>query len=329
MRFAVESWAPDYGAPVDPEQLEPADGSVNTGVELPAAAWRPLEPATPEPVGRILFVDGVRRIDARVWITGEGGTAHAGVAASYAAGVVCCEPRAEGASGRAARIDRCEVVRALFSAAPDLAGIDTRHGAYRPCAVAGDSADALSLALQQRMGELEAAVAAGTGVADADLVVVDGPLNKLPSVPNAVGYVKTHHRRYLGEDLTAVVAALRPGERTPLFVTAAQWSRYSWYARLPATAGPGAHPWSGVVRGEASGELATAEAGRLADLATAALPAYASSAHKDPRAPQNLVPIAELERGLRRHLGDPALLYRSLRLAAARQFGIAIPADIV
>ena len=37
---------------------------------------------------------------------------------------------------------------------------------------------------------------------------------------------------------------------------------------------------------------------------------------KDPRAPQNLYPIAGLERELRRRLGDPALLYRSLRAAA-------------
>jgi hypothetical protein len=63
--------------------------------------------------------------------------------------------------------------------------------------------------------------------------------------------------------------------------------------------------------------LAVPEAVALADMATATLPAYASVAHKDPRAPQNLYPVAELERTLRRHLGDPQLLYRGLRLAAA------------
>jgi hypothetical protein len=47
------------------------------------------------------------------------------------------------------------------------------------------------------------------------------------------------------------------------------------------------------------------------------LPPLASSAHKDPRAPQNLVPIGGLERELRRRLGDQQLLYRSLRMAAA------------
>lgn len=43
----------------------------------------------------------------------------------------------------------------------------------------------------------------------------------------------------------------------------------------------------------------------------------ASSPHKDPRAPQNLVPIGGLERELRHRLGDQQLLYRSLRGAAA------------
>ena len=49
---------------------------------------------------------------------------------------------------------------------------------------------------------------------------------------------------------------------------------------------------------------------------TATLPRFASQEHKDPRAPQNLYPIAGLERALRRRLGDARLLYRSLREAS-------------
>ena len=47
-----------------------------------------------------------------------------------------------------------------------------------------------------------------------------------------------------------------------------------------------------------------------------ALPRFASRLHKDPRAPQNLSPIGGLERELRRRLGDPAVLYRSLLTAS-------------
>jgi hypothetical protein len=56
----------------------------------------------------------------------------------------------------------------------------------------------------------------------------------------------------------------------------------------------------------------------LADLSTATLPRYASSAIKDPRAPQQLVPIAGLEQRLRRMLGDTKLLQRALVNASAR-----------
>ena len=56
---------------------------------------------------------------------------------------------------------------------------------------------------------------------------------------------------------------------------------------------------------------------------TALLPGFASAAHKDPRAPQNLYPIAGLERELRRRLGNPLLLFRALRAQAAS----APPAD--
>jgi hypothetical protein len=43
---------------------------------------------------------------------------------------------------------------------------------------------------------------------------------------------------------------------------------------------------------------------------------FASTEYKDSRAPQNLYPIAGLERELRRRLGEPNLLYRALRRAA-------------
>ena len=55
----------------------------------------------------------------------------------------------------------------------------------------------------------------------------------------------------------------------------------------------------------------------LAGLSQVTLVRYASAEYKDPRAPQNLYPIAGLERALRRRLGEPTVLYRALRRAAA------------
>ena len=71
-----------------------------------------------------------------------------------------------------------------------------------------------------------------------------------------------------------------------------------------------------MVRCEAAVDVGPAEVIDLADRVTRLLPRFASSPHKEPRAPQNLYPIAGLERELRRRLGDPLLLQRSLREAA-------------
>ena len=74
-RFVVESWSVDYGSPF--EAGEPPDGpepSVELGVELDAGDWRPVGPAGPA-AASVMLVDGVRRIDARVWVnTGLGPT---------------------------------------------------------------------------------------------------------------------------------------------------------------------------------------------------------------------------------------------------------------
>jgi hypothetical protein len=106
---------------------------------------------------------------------------------------------------------------------------------------------------------------------------------------------------------------LRPGQRTPAFTMGTSWRRTSWYLQLPRTTGV---PWSGVVRLECSADVPVPEVTRLADLTARVLPPLASVPHKDPRAPQNLVPIGGPERELRHRLGDQHVLYRALRAAA-------------
>jgi hypothetical protein len=128
-----------------------------------------------------------------------------------------------------------------------------------------------------------------------------------------VGYIKTHHASYLPAEQAAVVGALGPGQRTPAFAMGTSWLRNSWYLQLSSTPGV---PWSGVVRVECPADLAIPEVTRLADLTARILPPLASTPHKDPRAPQNLVPIGGLERELRHRLGDQQVLYRALRSAA-------------
>ncbi len=303
-KITIETWDPEYGTPL-PDAQE-SNATVNPAVELPVEQWKPIAPADAAPAERVAFIDGVRRIEALVWIQEEGEPVKRGVAASYAAGVVVSQ-------GDRARIVSAEVRRGLFSTAANES-LETRAGRFEPRTASDDQLESLSLALQQRLGELEVGVAAALEEG-ADLVVVDGPLSGRQNVPGAVGYVKTHRVAYLDGTALEVVTGLQPGERTPLFVTTTSWTRYSWYTRLP---GPVAQPWAGVVRMEASADLALDTVRGMADVATVTLPAYASVPHKDPRAPQNLFPIGALERELRRRLGDAAFVQRSLRLAAAQ-----------
>jgi hypothetical protein len=239
-----------------------------------------------------------------VWISQPDGSAALGLCATYAAGAVHCDGKAE--------LVASEVRRGLFTAAAGAEPIVTRHAAYEVRAVAGSTPEELWLGIQQRMGETEKEIA-GRHAGDS-LIVVDGPLSGA-HVHGAVGYVKTHHVQYLPPALRPVIGDLGAGQRTPLFLTTTAWSRYSWYLRLP---GPADHPWASVVRCEAPADLGTAAATELADRVTLTLPRFASHGHKDPRAPQNLYPIGGLERALRRRLGDQGLLYRSLRVAAPR-----------
>lgn len=305
MRFAVETWAPDYGSNVEAD-LDASTQQVDTDVEIDAAQWAPITPpAARDGAFRMLFVDGVRRVDARVWIEHERGSVP-GLCATIGAGAVIAE-------GSRAELVDARIVRGVFAHGARLGDIETSCGAYDACPVAGDTPEALVIAVQERMAALEHEVTAHAG--PADLVLVDGPLRGRGHVANAVGYVKTQHTRYLPEPLDEVVTRLGVADRTPLFAIRGGWPRFSWYVRLP---GPRTHSLAGIVRCEIGGEADVADAIALADDLTARLPRFASAPHKDSRAPQNLYPIAGLERELRRRLGDPALLERALRVAAHR-----------
>lgn len=304
MRFAVEAWAPEYGAPSGENVLEPAETKADASVELDPAAWRPLDPpASATDITNMLVVDGVQRVEALVWITDPPDAVRAGVCGSVAAGAVRCTPDR-------AVLEDTVVERALCSSAAVGADIATSCGPFRFHPTSSEDLTDLRLALHRRMIHLEARLAAD--LPPAELVLVDGPLRQGHTHTTMVGFVKTHSRSYGPEVVRDTIAGLRPGQRTPLLCIG-DHPRYTWYLRLPGVV---AHPWSGVVRLEASGSLAIDHVRSLADRLARTLPRYASSPHKDRRAPQNLIPIGGLERDLRHRLGDPRLVQRALQKAA-------------
>lgn len=310
MRLFVDAWEPGYGTGIDQSDgpAERSTAAVQTDVEVPVEAWRPLTapPGTTAP-DVVHVVDGVRRIDARVWLDSADRT-YPGLAASYAAGVVTCDLRAGRAELTAARTER-----GLFTPAPDVVSVGSPPAHYDPRHVARGEPSDLVLGMQAALGQLEARVS-GAASRNGELLVVDGPLKGRGHLPNAVGYVKTHHTQYLPDRLNVVIAGLHAGQRSPIFKLGTSWHRYTWYLRLP---GPMGAAWAGIVRVEAAADLPVQAVIELADVSAVMLPRFASSPYKDARAPQNLVPIAGLEKRLRALLGDARVLHRALVRAAA------------
>ena len=306
MKFIVDPWDPSYGIANETSSLEPTSAEINTAVEVPATDWAAIRPLSTAATGLVLFVDGVRRVEARVWLEDGAGDVSSGLCASYAAGAVRCDGTAV--------VGPVLVERGLFTSSGEAESIVTSAGNFPIRLAVSDRVEDLSLALQERMGQAEVAVAeqACAGM-PADLVVIDGPLRGRQHLAHAVGYVKTHHVAYLPPELHAMIGRLDPGERTPLFVLGTGWSRLAWYMALP---GKREIPWAGIVRCECSADLPISQASALADRAATTLPDFASESHKEPRAPQNLYPIAGLERELRRRLGDSHVFYRALRRSA-------------
>ncbi len=320
MRFAVDSWDPGYGTSFGIDGPPETVTSVVTDVEVAADDWAPIAAPRLEPPRATLFVDGVRRIDARIWIDAPGGAGEAsmGLCASYAAGAICCC-----ASG--AHVLSPEIRRGLFTVDPHAAGLVTTAGTYQvfPTTLNEKQGLALSLssALQQRLTELELIAAVNArghgpdhGTPDgSELLVVDGPVRGREHLPRVLGFIKSHQIAYLEPRLHRLVAALGPTERTPVFLIGGSWDRFSWYLRLP---GPRSHPWAGIARVECAANVTASDVIALAALSQAVLPRFASEEFKDPRAPQNLYPVGALESELRRRLGHPGLVYRALRQAA-------------
>ncbi|HTF07132.1 MAG TPA: hypothetical protein VK659_03055, partial [Asanoa sp.] len=215
--YFVDNWDPAYGASFEASSAPGAQSTaqVNTDVELPAAAWRPLTaPPTVRAPDVVLLVDGVRRIDASLWTREEDGTSHPGLAASYAAGVVRCDLRAGVASLAGALVER-----GLFTTSPtagDIAAGTVRYG-VRQVPGAPDPAR-LVPAVQGPLTALEVAVSTEVRGESEDLLVVDGPLRNRRQLSRTIGYVKTQQSQYLDGALTNVVTALRPGERSPVFL---------------------------------------------------------------------------------------------------------------
>jgi hypothetical protein len=304
-RLVVEGWAPEYGASVEQVgDLAPVAGSVDVAVE--DRPWQPVD-GRDDAVETIAFVDGVERIDARLVLdTGDGPVT--GICGSYGVGAVVWDRVARSSEITERRIERLAVMSQGREAAIPPAGPALT---YRTESVPGDDPGAVHDRFGAARRGAEAALTARLA-SRGMFVIADGTLSHAPATAEVVGFAKSHRISYLPGESGAIIADLAPGQRTPLF-TIKDYRRYSWYVCLARPRF--GHSWSGIARCEAPAGLPIERVAVLADRTAAVLPQVASEPHLDPRAPQNLIPIAALERDLRHLLGDPGLVLRRIRAA--------------
>jgi hypothetical protein len=308
-----EDWGVSYGSPyLIEEDVEVAEAQL-------------AEPATPfhrdcrTPVLReVAFVDGVRRLEGLLALLDAAGGAARGVVGAHAVGAVIC------AAGGAPALAHVSVVRMAILGSGRRAQLPAVDGyRWEARSIASADPDAPVADLQGRMREAEARLAERL-TQEGWLTILDGPLNHARALDQPiVGYVKTHLRRRLPPELHAQVPGLAVGQRTPLFLARQCYSAYVRVARGAALA----PPWSGIVRIEVPESQGLEAAAARADAVAGSLARFAGVAHKDPRAPQNLLPVGALERQLRHRLGPADRAARAVRLAVAKAAGSPLAAE--
>jgi hypothetical protein len=317
LQVRLDPWQVDYGTELPLEDLEEApDEAVDVDVELPAAGWRPVTPSETSEPARLVFVDGVRRLEARLIVRRGERLCH-GAFGSYGVGAVDVADRE--ASCMTPRVDRLVVI----SSGETLPGsVMVAPGLlYRPTSTAASEPDAPLRAIQEHMRLAEERLARELADADDTLVIVDGPLTfEEPLRGAAVGYIKRIFKFYLPREHLGLLAQLKPGQRTPLFAlrSSRRFLRYSWFARL-AQPRIGDAELAGIARLEISEAVGVQTARRLADATAILLPQFIPRPWRDPRSPQNLLPIGALEASLRRNLGDARLIRRYIETLIGRE----------
>src|SRR5262245_38728572 len=87
----LDPWEVEYGSELPLTGGAAARDDVDLGIEQPAAEWAPIRPRSGVRLPRRLcFVDGVRRVEARVVARRHGRVTH-GAFGSYGVGAVLCE----------------------------------------------------------------------------------------------------------------------------------------------------------------------------------------------------------------------------------------------
>ena len=303
----LDPWPPEYDSAVQFGDIE-SEGSGAINADIETHDWQPIIPESAGEYEEICFVDGVRRIEARVIADSQDKMIH-GLLGSIGVGAV--RVRGATASFTGITVDRFLILgEGLLQEEQIQVGEHTL--VFDGIASAQNSPIELLGELQNLMRTREAQL--GKGLSSRNVCVfADGPLTYFASTRDeVVGIIKTIHKPYLTTKHFSVVGRLLPGQRTPLFaIEDGKYDRYSWFLRV-ADGRKLDHLLAGVIRLEVRAALGLENASRIANFSAHELPRFVSSPARDPRAPQNLAPVGNLETELRHRLGDSLLVRRGI-----------------
>jgi uncharacterized protein len=341
--FRIDPWGLDYEMPINlSEDDDLSTTDVNPHVET--SDWEtPLRPLHEPPLpSHLIFIDGRRRIDARLVGRNDNEPTY-GAFATIAVGAVKVDRTTRTAtydfSFHQSLLPRRVIV---FSSTPKgslppettipcpLGGMaNLVYGSLPPN---NDQNDEPSLRqkndpkapmklVQQKMRDEEVELALEFDKQSNALVIQDGNLFNRSKPGEMLGYVKTMQKIYLPNSHAALLWKLRPGERTPIFELGEKsysGRLWSWYLRSgrPEISPDdlGYHALHGLVRLELyAKKVSLDKAKEIANQTTYFIPEYASHPNRDPRAPQNLTPISALEKELGRRMGDQIVIQRRIQ----------------
>ncbi len=291
-------------------------------LDVEHSRWRPLRPAPSALPLRLLLLDGSRRLEARVLLERDANGPAFGALGSYGVGVVACCPQHCPAEFVALEVERLCIIGS-GQLLPDFTVTSSRAGqlgplTYQAVAITSTEPEAVVRQLQFAMLEAESLMAQRYSQQPDTILICDGPRPWIGEAERVVGYLKTIHELRIGEPELTVVRALAEGERSPLYLLKGAASEHDTFQCFLRLRDP--RPWlyslAGMVRLQFYAgrlpEQTLPRAALLADYLTVLLPRFASRAHQDPRAPQQLLPVRALEQELARRMGDLQLIRRRI-----------------
>jgi hypothetical protein len=169
----LDPWQVEYGAELPFEDLGEAadDDAANVDIELASDAWRAIRPDQATRLTQIIFIDGVRRVEARLIIRRQERLCH-GAFGSHAVGAVrAVNTEVFFAESRVTRLLVVGASESIGMAVPVKSDL-----VYQPLSTADTHPDAPLRVLQEDMRIEEERLGRDLANAGDALVITDGPL---------------------------------------------------------------------------------------------------------------------------------------------------------